>query len=102
MLLCGAAFLFEVSIPADVETVPAFGSAVTNGIVNLSGLTEASAVAASRRNPEVLWTHNDSGHLGGQVFALDTQGRLLGTYSIPGNIDNEDIAIGPGPITKLS
>src|SRR5438132_5165319 len=79
---------------------PTFANAVTNGIVNIAGLTEASGVAASRNNPAVLWTHNDSGHPA-QVYALDTQGRLLGTYGIPGNTDNEDIAIGPGPIPNV-
>jgi hypothetical protein len=80
---------------------PTFANAVTNGIVNIAGLTEASGVAASHNNPNVLWTHNDSGHPA-DVFAIDTQGRLLGTYAIPGNTDNEDVAIGPGPVTNVS
>src|SRR5438309_1605081 len=79
---------------------PTFANAVTNGIVNIAGLTEASGVAASRNNPGVLWTHNDSGHPA-QIYALDTQGRLLGTYAVPGNTDNEDIAIGPGPVPNV-
>src|SRR5437773_9366911 len=84
-----------------VSASPTFANAVTNGIVDIAGLSEASGVAASRNNANVLWTHNDSGHPA-EVFALDTQGRLLGTYTIPGNTDNEDIAIGPGPITNVS
>src|SRR5437588_4962467 len=79
---------------------PSFANAVTNGTVNIAGLTEASGVAASRNNANVLWTHNDSGHPA-EVFAIDTQGRLLGTYSIPGNTDNEDISIGPGPVSNV-
>jgi hypothetical protein len=98
MWLCGVAFL---SFPPAVHSSPSFANAVTNGIVNIAGLTEASGIIASRNNPNVLWTHNDSGHPE-QIFALDTQGRLLGTYSIPGNTDNEDIAIGPGPVTNVS
>ena len=80
---------------------PTFANAVTNGIVDIAGLTEASGVVSSRNNANVLWTHNDSGHPA-QVFAIDTQGRLLGTYAIPGNTDNEDIAIGPGPVPNVS
>ena len=80
---------------------PTFANAVTNGIVDIAGLTEASGVVASHNNANVLWTHNDSGHPA-QVFAIDTQGRLLGTYGIPGNTDNEDIAIGPGPVPNVS
>jgi len=80
---------------------PTFANAVTNGTVDIAGLTEASGVVASHNNGNVLWTHNDSGHPA-QVFAVDTQGRLLGTYAIPGNTDNEDIAIGPGPVPNVS
>src|SRR4051794_40528468 len=101
MWLCVAALLGTFGIPTSLPAAPGFAGAVTNGIVNVSGLTEASGIAASRRNPEVLWTHNDAGNPA-QVFALDTQGRLLGTYSIPGNTDTEDIAVGPGPITNVS
>jgi len=74
---------------------------VTNGIVNIPLLTEASGVAASRNNPDVLWTENDSGNAA-VVYAIDSQGRNLGTYALPGNTDNEDIGIGPGPVTNVS
>lgn len=61
-------------------------------------ITEASGLVASRQNPGVLWTHNDSG-FGATVFALSTNGVPLGRYYVPtvfgGNY--EDIAIGPGP-----
>jgi hypothetical protein len=80
---------------------PSFTSAVTNGQVNIAGLVEASGVAASRNNPGVLWTENDSGSPA-VVYAIDTQGRLLGTYSLPGNIDNEDLGMGPGPVPNVS
>jgi len=79
---------------------PSFANAVTNGIVSIAGFSEASGVAASRNNPGVLWSQNDSRHPA-QVFALDPQGRLLGTYAIPGNTDNEDIGIGPGPVPNV-
>jgi hypothetical protein len=91
-----------VSLPEAVCAFgnPTFANAITNGIVNIPGLTEASGIVASLQNAEVLWTHNDSGHPP-QVFALDTQGRLLGTYGIPGNTDNEDIGMGPGPVPNV-
>jgi hypothetical protein len=82
------------------RAAPSFANAVTNGTVSFSGLTEASGVQASRNNANVLWTHNDSGHPA-QLFAIDTQGRLLGNYALPGNTDNEDIAMGPGPVTNV-
>ena len=55
--------------------------------------TETSGLAASRRSPELFWTHNDSK---GQPIlqAIDTGGRLRGTVRVAGvkNIDWEDIA----------
>lgn len=95
-----AACLLAVSLSRATGT-PTFSGPVTNGVVNISGLSEASGVVSSRNNDSVLWTHNDSGHPA-DVYAIDTQGRLLGTYGIPGNSDNEDIAIGPGPVTNIS
>src|SRR5882724_9748622 len=83
------------------DAAPMFGPALTNGEVNIGGLTEVSGVAASRNNANVLWTHNDSGHPA-VAHAIDTFGRLLGKYTLPGNTDNEDIAIGPGPVTNVS
>lgn len=74
-----------------------FANAVAQGTVTAFEITEASGIVASRQNPGVLWTHNDSG-FGGSVFALSTNGALLGRYYVPtafsGNY--EDIAIGPG------
>jgi hypothetical protein len=90
-----------LAAPQIVWAAPTFAKAVTNGIVNIPLLTEASGIAASRNNPGVLWTENDSGNLA-VVYALDSQGRNLGTYALPGNTDNEDIGIGPGPVTNVS
>jgi hypothetical protein len=75
-----------------------FANAVVQGIVAAPEITEASGIVASRQNPGVLWVENDSG-FGGSVFALSTNGVLLGRYYVPiafgGNY--EDIAFGPGP-----
>ena len=78
-----------------------FANAATNGVVNIPGLVEASGIAASRNNPGVLWAENDAGNPA-VVYAIDSQGRLLGTYDLPGNTDNEDIGIGPGPVANIS
>lgn len=78
-----------------------FANAVTNGVVNISTLTEASGVAASRNNPGVLWAQNDAGNAA-EVHAINSQGRFLGTYALPANTDSEDIGVGPGPVTNVS
>ncbi len=61
-------------------------------------ITESSGVAASRRFPGVLWTHNDSGD-DAIVYATDLAGDDLGRYLIPGarNQDWEDIALARCP-----
>jgi hypothetical protein len=75
-----------------------FADPVATGTVQSSAIREASGIAASRRNPGVLWVHNDSGD-SNRVFALNPQGALLGTYTLSGASasDWEDIAVGPGP-----
>lgn len=80
---------------------PVFANGVTNGTVNIAALDEASGVAASRNNPGILWAENDSGNAA-VVYALSPQGRLLGTYALPANTDNEDVGMGPGPLEGVS
>ncbi len=50
------------------------------GIVTNLGISEASGLAASRINPGLYYTHNDSGDIG-RVFALTEQGFTIGKYS---------------------
>jgi hypothetical protein len=59
---------------------------------------ESSGLVASRRNPGLFWTHNDSGD-GPFVYAFDREGRARGTFRVAGAQarDWEDIAAGPGP-----
>ncbi|WAS92835.1 hypothetical protein [Nannocystis punicea] len=62
-------------------------------------IVEASGLAASRRNPGVLWTHNDSDANGPLVYAFAVDGaRYLGRWRLDGAEvhDWEDMALGPG------
>jgi hypothetical protein len=61
----------------------------------LPGLREASGLAASRRVPGRLWTHNDSG--APVLFALDASGSVIGRVRLTGATveDWEAIAVGP-------
>lgn len=61
-------------------------------------LREASGIALSRAQRDVLWTHNDS-EAGAAVFAIDTAGRLLARVELTGahNRDWEDIAVAACP-----
>lgn len=68
------------------------GSVASNALIEISG------IAASRKQPAVLWAHNDSGD-SPRAFAIGPGGQDLGAYPIPGAgaIDWEAMAIGPGP-----
>jgi hypothetical protein len=96
------ALVFGIITP-DSPAAPTFASGASAGNVSIPALNECSGLVASRNNANVLWTHNDSGD-SARLFALDTQGRLLGTYNLTGaaNTDYEDLAIGPGPLTNVS
>ncbi len=65
-------------------------------------LRESSGVAASVRNPGVLWTHNDSGH-GPVVYGIQPGSRAPGGVVARLRLRNapasdwEDIALGPCP-----
>lgn len=75
-----------------------FAPGVQVGAIANSAITEASGIAASRRNSNVLWVHNDSGDAA-RIFAMTSSGVNLGVYSIAGAsaVDWEDIAVGLGP-----
>jgi hypothetical protein len=66
------------------------------GTVEETALGEVSGIGASRRNPGVLWVHNDSGG-GPDVYALAEDGATLGRFTLDGAeaFDWEDMALGP-------
>jgi hypothetical protein len=74
-----------------------YANGVNFGTVTAFEITEASGLVASRQNPGVLWTHNDSTYPG-TVFAISTNGAFLARYYMPNVFfgDFEDIAVGPG------
>ena len=62
---------------------PTVADPVQIGAVIHEDLTELSGVVESRKQPGVLWTHNDSGDTD-RFFALSRSGSLLGTFAIDG------------------
>jgi hypothetical protein len=85
---------------ATVEAGAAAASATPAQIATLEDrrINESSSIVASRRNPGLFWTHNDSGD-GPFVYAFDRAGHNRGTWRVEGATarDWEDIAVGPGP-----
>ena len=65
---------------------------VLGNIVN-PDITESSGLAASRCQPEIFWTHNDSGD-DAFIYGITKTGASVGTWKVPGaqNLDCEDIA----------
>ncbi|HPC95507.1 MAG TPA: hypothetical protein PLU87_11225 [Sedimentisphaerales bacterium] len=94
LLLCA----FAGSSCASLAWSSEFEPGVQTGIVRSPLIREVSGIAASRKNADVLWVHNDSGDAP-RVYAIDTHGNLLGICPIVGALarDWEDIAVGPGP-----
>jgi hypothetical protein len=65
----------------------------TVGKIANPDITEASGLAISKCQPNVMWTHNDSGDQA-FIYAVDAAGDNLGTWRVPNaqNVDWEDIA----------
>lgn len=87
-----------MSSPARAGECPSYLSS-SGGTIQSAEIIEASGLAASRRTPGFLYTHNDNTN-DRRVFAITPAGELRATYSIinPTNVDDpEDIAVGPGP-----
>jgi hypothetical protein len=55
---------------------------VLDGPVTIPDIGESSGLAVSRRNPGLLWSHNDSGHAA-VLFALDGTGTVRGQVRVP-------------------
>jgi hypothetical protein len=75
-----------------------YGTPTRIANLKIAAVDESSGLAASHLNPNVYWTHNDSGD-GPLVYAFDSTGESRGVFRVTGAQarDWEDMAIGPGP-----
>lgn len=57
-------------------------------------INESSGIGASRRYPNLFWTHNDSGY-GARLFLINREGKTITTVNLKGanSVDWEDMAI---------
>ena len=64
------------------------------GRIESPEVIESSGLAASQCQPDVYWTHNDSGD-DAFVFAMTSRGKHLGTWRVTNatNLDWEDMAV---------
>ena len=84
------------------ESTP-FAAGVEVGRVSSDPIKEASGLASSRVNANVLYTHNDRGD-DARIFAIRSDGKHIATLNLKSalHVDYEDIAVGPGPLTDTS
>lgn len=82
----------------DMEVTDLYDGPIVLGTVDNKQIDEASGIAVSRRHPQHIWTHNDSGDHN-RIFLVGPSGEDIGTFRVEntGNRDWEDTAIGPGP-----
>ncbi len=89
-------FLFFIATAAScahMDSRPVSTVITQSGTITDRNLGEVSGIAVSRINKDIFWVINDSGN-SASVYALDSEGNLLGTLDIQGvsNNDWEDIA----------
>lgn len=97
--LFAGALSCSVPEPKNVESRAAAPSPV-DVIAQLSdpAIVELSGLAASHRNPGIVWAHNDSSDTP-RLFAIASTGATAAVLKVEGAqaADWEDLAIGPGP-----
>ena len=97
LILCTLIILF-LPLPSSAQN-QAHETRKNLGIIQNTAIKEASGIACSIKNPDILWTHNDSGDTS-RIFAVDVDGKDRGEFYLTGiqARDWEDIATGPGPV----
>ena len=99
-------FTASVTFPSspDVNSPPiSFSQGSRVGTLEAENITEVSGIAASRKNPGILWVHNDSDN-SPAIYAITAEGKLVATCRIKEAIcrDWEDIAIASDPQKEKS
>jgi hypothetical protein len=86
------------SVAVSGEVSKEYGSPIHLADLEDKAIDESSGIVASRRNPGIFWTHNDSGD-GPFIYAFDREGNKRGTWRVSAAdaFDWEGIATGPGP-----
>jgi hypothetical protein len=97
LFIAGTFSVAAAAIPMAQPAVNSPQCQPSGALVRVEGLAEGSGVAASRKTPGRLWTHNDSGEP--VLFALDDKGTVTGRLTLSGAKveDWEAIAVGPCP-----
>jgi len=93
--LISSSILF-LSCNANTNNISFSNGTIKGFLIKNNPLDEASGLAASTINQNILWTHEDDWNP--YIFAMNDNGAIKGKYQIDiEGTDVEDIAIGPGP-----
>jgi len=90
---CTALLPNTSKVPSASDHTTRYESPKITGHIKSNEIIESSGLAASKCQPGIYWTHNDSGD-GPFIFAIDLEGETRGVWRIPNaeNQDWEDIA----------
>jgi hypothetical protein len=85
----------EVQVPAGCMACAAYGTPAPIGRVTGATMDQLSGIAASHKNPGVLYVHND--RTSTTVWAISEAGAVLATFNFTGVTvrDVEDVSVGP-------
>lgn len=101
--ICANAVVADFDIGTLKDESTPFTAGVEVGRISSDPIKEASGLASSRVNANVLYTHNDRGD-DARIFAIRSDGKHVATLNLKSalHVDYEDIAVGPGPLTDTS
>ncbi len=90
--------VYSLSMNSMPITPGVFSNESALGSLENGMLAEASGLAMSAQDHNLLWSHNDSGDMN-RLFLFDKQGNHKGVFRVlgSGNRDWEDMACGAGP-----
>jgi hypothetical protein len=94
VLQIGVCVVLGACIIAIADEPPTFEQPVEVGRIESPLIDEASGLAASRVNADILYVHNDSGD-SARIYAIDTTGRLVAILTLADVrvIDCEDMSV---------
>ncbi len=87
----------------NLEYYDGFYGSEARGVLENPAIIEASGIAVSRNNPDLIWVNNDSGDHN-RLFVAGKNAENYGEFMIRGayNRDWEDMAAGPGPESGIT
>jgi len=99
--MCTTSTTSTTTTLVEIPSCPTTGPGQNVGSISTSQINECSGLAASRKNPGLFWSNNDSGDRQ-RLYGFNEAGQHKARLWLNGASANdwEDLAIGPGPETE--